>query len=187
MLLAVAAIGVGLAATGLVWSHASQREKERELLFVGDQIRQAIERFYERSPGVKRYPKSLDELVSDARFPSPERHLRRIYADPMTGKADWVLMDAPAGGIMGVHSKSDATPIRNAAFALRNAGFQDAKTYQDWVFFHDTQPASTPAATPAATPPTASSPNPRSAAEPAAVQGPAAAPGTAAAARAARR
>ena len=146
MLLAVAVIGIGLAATGIVWSQASQREKERELLFVGDQFRRAIERYYERSPGVKRYPAALTDLLSDNRFPKPERHLRRIYADPLTGKADWMLLEVPGGGgIMGVKSKSTATPIKNAAFSHRDRVFEGAKTYQEWEFFHEAPAAAAPA------------------------------------------
>ena len=145
MLLAVAVIGIGLAATGIVWSQAGQREKERELLFVGDQYRRAIERYYERSPGVKRYPAALSDLLSDTRFPKPERHLRRIYADPLTGKADWALIEAPGGGIMGVKSTSSATPIKSGAFGYRDRTFHGAKTYQEWEFFHESQAPAAPA------------------------------------------
>jgi type II secretory pathway pseudopilin PulG len=148
MLLAVAVIGIGLAATGIVWSQAAQRAKERELLFVGDQFRRAIERYYERSPGVKRYPAALSDLVSDNRFPDPERHLRRIYADPLTGKADWTLIEAPGGGIMGVKSTSRATPIKNATFAHHDRSFEGARTYQEWEFFHEAHVPAAPGTSP---------------------------------------
>ena len=144
MLIAVAVIGIGLSATGIVWSQAGQRDKERELIFVGAQFREAIERFYERSPGVKRYPATLEDLLADRRFPGTERHLRRIYADPFTGKPDWVLIAAPTGGIMGVHSKSTASPVRNGSFSSHDRSFQGAKTYQEWQFFYDAQAAASP-------------------------------------------
>src|SRR5207244_6294275 len=57
ILIIVAVMGAGLAATGTLFSHAAQREKERELLFAGNQIRQAIASYYRRSPGVSVYPK----------------------------------------------------------------------------------------------------------------------------------
>jgi type II secretory pathway pseudopilin PulG len=137
-LLAVAVIGIGLAATGAVWSQSRQRDKEQELLFIGEQFRQAIRSYYERTPGpAKRYPQTLEELLADPRYPQPQRHLRKLYADPLTGKAQWGLIAAPGGGIMGVHSLSTAAPIKHAQFALANRAFKDAKTYADWQFFYE--------------------------------------------------
>ena len=69
-LLAVAVIGVVLAGAGIVWRHAAQRDKEQELLFIGNQFRRAITSYYERTPGsVKRYPMKLEDLLQDPRFP----------------------------------------------------------------------------------------------------------------------
>ncbi len=138
MLVAVAVIGVGLAATGLVWSQSRQREKEQELLFVGDQIRQAIGRYYHGTPGpAKRYPQALEDLLADKRYPNPERYLRRIYTDPMTGKAEWGLMQAPEGGIMGVYSLSNGAPIKQAGFQDKDRTSQGATTYYEWRFFYE--------------------------------------------------
>jgi len=87
ILFAIAVAGVTLAKTGIDWSQANQREKERELLFVGDQYRQAIALFYERTPGViKRYPSRLEDLLSDTRYNPPQRYLRRLYRDPVTNQ-----------------------------------------------------------------------------------------------------
>ncbi|MGB3934164.1 MAG: type II secretion system protein, partial [Burkholderiales bacterium] len=98
----VAVAGLGLAVTGELWSHARQREKETELAWVGQQFRQAIGLYYQRSPGaVKRYPERLEDLLEDKRYLTVQRYLRRVYADPITGKADWGLVPAPGGGIMG--------------------------------------------------------------------------------------
>lgn len=134
-LLLVAALGAGMAAYGEIASHAAQRDKERELLFVGSQFRQAIGAYYERTPGaVKRFPSSLEELLEDRRHPTPQRHLRRIYADPMTGRPQWGLVEAPGGGIIGVHSLSEAAPVKSGGFAARDAAFADAARYADWHF-----------------------------------------------------
>lgn len=134
-LLALAVAGAGMAAYGEIASHAAQREKEQELLFVGNQFRQAIGAYYERTPGaVKRFPQNLEELLEDKRYPMPQRHLRRIYADPMTGKAGWGTVPAPGGGIMGVYSLSQAQPIKSGAFAPRDQTFGHAQRYSDWQF-----------------------------------------------------
>jgi type II secretory pathway pseudopilin PulG len=148
----VMVMGLGLAATGTLWSHAAQRDKERELLFVGHQFRDAIASYYSRSPGVNAYPKTLDELVEDRRFPQPLRHLRRIYADPLTGKAEWGLAKAPDGTIMGVYSLSEATPVKTGNFDNADAAFEDAKKYAEWqfVFLPPKAPATAPAASNAA-------------------------------------
>jgi type II secretory pathway pseudopilin PulG len=136
MLVAVALIGLGLAATGQVWSQSRQREKEQELLFIGNQFREAIERYYRDSPGaVKRYPQTLEELLHDKRQITVKRYLRRIYRDPMTGKAEWGEVVGPEG-IIGVHSMSDASPLKTGGFLKRDAAFDGASRYSDWHFIY---------------------------------------------------
>ena len=132
-LLFVALLGAGLAAYGELASHAAQREKEAELLFRGEQYRDAIASYYKKE---QRYPKALQELLEDKRYPMPVRHLRKLYADPMTGEQNWALIDAPGGGSMGVHSRSDKAPIKTGNFLLKNQGFHDAQAYADWKFVH---------------------------------------------------
>ena len=129
----VAIAGAGLAAFGQIASHEAQREKEAELIFRGDAFRDAISSYYKKE---QRYPQSLDQLLEDKRYPMPVRHLRKLYQDPMTGEADWGLVEAPGGGIMGVHSKSTAAPIKTGNFALKNEVFAAARSYADWKFVH---------------------------------------------------
>ena len=150
MLVAVAVIGAGLAAAGIVWSQSRQREKEQELMFVGDQIRLAIARYYERTPGpVKLYPQKMEDLLLDNRFPGVQRHLRKPYGDPLTGKAEWGLISAPGGGFMGVYSLSKAQPIKTAGFAHKDRTFRGATTYQEWQFFYEPPALPVPAVVPA--------------------------------------
>ena len=141
LLFAVAVLGVATAATGQVWHFAQQREKERELLFVGHQFRQAIGRYYKQKPEysqapgpVKRYPMTLEELLHDPRFPNLVRHLRKLYVDPMTGRAEWGIARAPDGGIMGVHSLSEETPIKIANFHDDDRQFEGKTKYNEWMF-----------------------------------------------------
>jgi len=136
VLFAVATMGLTLAGTGLVWQMAAQRDREAELLFIGNQFRQAIGAYHAQSPdGTARYPAQLEELLDDARFVNRRRHLHRIYRDPMTGGFEWGLVRV-GGRIVGVHSLSDATP-RKTAFAPRDAALQGAGRYDQWVFRHD--------------------------------------------------
>ncbi|MDO8294097.1 MAG: type II secretion system protein [Gallionella sp.] len=133
VLFALAALGLLLAGAGQVWQTTAQREKEVELLFIGNQFRQAIASYYEHSPdAAKQYPARLDDLLEDKRFPMPRRHLRKHYRDPMTGSMDWGLIKA-GGRIVGVHSRSGDKPLRQS-FDGRDASFSGAARYDQWVF-----------------------------------------------------
>ncbi len=135
LLFLLAGMGAGLASIGSLWHTASQREKEQQLLFIGDQYRRSIESFWQASPGAKkRLPESLDELLVDPRFPNTVRHLRRIYADPITGKPEWGLVRDTNGGIIGVHSLSDRLPYKSQGFPDIYATFTGKTEYREWVF-----------------------------------------------------
>ena len=137
LLFAMAIIGITLATVGVVWSTQIRREKEADLLFGGDQIRDAVRRYYADAPaGVHTYPATLADLLQDQRWPQVHRQLRRLYYDPMTASADWQLIQAPEGGIMGVASKSTAKPIKRANFSNVDAVFKDADCYCRWQFVY---------------------------------------------------
>ena len=131
ILLVLASLAVTLAVHRA--STDARRERETELLFVGDQYRWAIHG-YASAPGVPaQYPEKLEDLLEDRRLPVPRRYLRRIYPDPMTGKADW-RFELSQGRIVGVHSSSTAAPLRHAGFAPGDEGFADARDYTQWRF-----------------------------------------------------
>jgi type II secretory pathway pseudopilin PulG len=131
ILITVAVMSAGMAAFAEVASHAMQREKEAELIFRGNQYLEAIASYHKLEG---RYPETLGDLIEHKGMPI--RHLRRMYPDPMTGDADWGLVTAPEGGIMGVHSQSTDTPIKTGNFLSKNESFQDAASYADWKFIH---------------------------------------------------
>jgi type II secretory pathway pseudopilin PulG len=133
LLFAIAIIGITLATIGVVWSTQARRERETELLFVGDQIRQSIGRYYE-SGGT--YPRELADLLEDKRVPVPRRFLRRMYPDPITGTTDWELIKASDGSIMGVASSSTQTPIKVARFPVADVAFENADCYCGWKFIY---------------------------------------------------
>lgn len=135
LLLAIALLGIGLMTAVDVWSLSRQRDRERELLFVGEQYRQAIRRYYlaASSTGGRALPPSLSVLLDDDRFPIPVHHLRRAYPDPITGTADWGLLQI-GERIIGVYSLGEGHPIKQAGFPLADKNFDDAASYRDWVF-----------------------------------------------------
>lgn len=131
----VAIMGITLAVTGEVWHIALKREKERELLFVGDQFRRAINSYYAHTPASgHRQLKNLEELLRDPRHPSIQRHLRKIYADPISGRAEWGLVKGESGEIFGVHSLSEEEPLKKLNFSFKDKNFEDKMKYADWVF-----------------------------------------------------
>ena len=134
MLLAVAFLGIALAAVGTVWAMAARRDREAELLFVGKAYRDAIRSYYLHGSGAARYPDDIQELIEDHRFPVVRRHLRRLYADPMTGRPDWEYVRTVDGGIMGVRSSSHQAPIKRANFDAAESEFEGAECYCDWQF-----------------------------------------------------
>jgi type II secretory pathway pseudopilin PulG len=140
LLIAVAMIGTAAAASALLWSTASRRDREAELLFVGAQFAQAIASYRDQAPAgqPQQFPRRLDDLLDDRRWPVTRRHLRRIWVDPITGRADWGLVAAPGGGFIGVHSLSAATPLKRANFGRGFEDFANAASYRDWVFGYDT-------------------------------------------------
>ena len=150
LLFAVAIAGAGMAGTGIVWHTALQREKEAELLFIGNQFRDAINSYFLRTT-IRQYPATLDDLVKDPRFPDTVRHLRKLYRDPITGTTDWGLIAAPGGGIMGVYSKSEAAPLKRVDFDAPNYVLEerarqlgDKLTYKDWHFVGTIAPVTRP-------------------------------------------
>jgi type II secretory pathway pseudopilin PulG len=130
-------IGINLALAGTLYTFAQQREKERQLIFIGEQFKQAIKRYYVNSPGtVKRYPPNLESLLLDNRFVNTKRHLRRVYLDPFTKTNEWGLVESPQGGIMGVYSLSESTSLKYTNFGLRNPELENKKYYKDWQFIY---------------------------------------------------
>ena len=130
----VSVLAMTAALASVVWSTELRRERERELVFVGQQFQAALERYRQRSADpAAPYPRRLEELVHDDRGVDVQRHLRRIYVDPMTGDTQWGLIRLPNGGIVGVHSLSDRTPYPRK-FVTAGVVVPVGDTYRDWRF-----------------------------------------------------
>ncbi len=131
----VAVVGIGLAAIGPMWSDAARREREQELLRVGELYAQAIEAYRAQSPGsLKRYPPELDSLTLDTRFVGTRRHIRKLYADPLQPNRPWGLVRAADGGIQGVYSLDERQPLLRSGLSLGTTQLTPAQRYSDWKF-----------------------------------------------------
>ncbi|WP_460903778.1 type II secretion system protein [Paraburkholderia jirisanensis] len=137
LLILLAIISVTAAAEAELGAVYQRRMAERELLAVGNEYQRALLSYGNATPlGQPTQPRTLDDLVRDPRYPNVVRHLRKLYPDPMTGKNDWVLVMAPDGQtIVGLHSASTGHPIQIARFPAQFQGFEDKKSYTEWVFF----------------------------------------------------
>jgi len=72
-----------------------QREKEAELIFRGEQYKQAIGRYYRK---FGRYPLKIEDLLETNKL----AFLRREYPDPMTPDGKWRLIRiGPTGELIG--------------------------------------------------------------------------------------
>jgi len=128
----------GLAATAVThqWKTEIRREREAELLFRGDQIRQAIGQYYLLAHGgsAHAFPRSLDDLIKDSGSSATHRYLRTLYKDPITGE-DFELVKE-GDYIKGVRSSSTAKPIKVGNFPPDYQSFAGKTSYHDWVFIY---------------------------------------------------
>ncbi|MGW8391257.1 type II secretion system protein [Pseudoduganella sp. HUAS MS19] len=109
---------------------------EQALLDIGMEYSNALASYAAATPqGQPNYPNSFAELLKDPRFPQLRRHLRRVYVDPMTGKAEWGLVKANEnGGILAIYSLSTAPPIKIGNFPPRFVAFEGKTSLADWKF-----------------------------------------------------
>ena len=133
VLLLILVMAMGLASAGELWATAARRDRERQLLWVGTQYAQALRSYYRSSPGLAQYPKALEDLLQDERFPNPKHHLRQLYPDPITG-GGWALMRGFDGRITGLTSASTDKPLKQADFPSQWSDFAGMASYKDWQF-----------------------------------------------------
>lgn len=136
LLILVAIIGIASAATLQVGSALQRRAAEEELLEIGAELRNALISYGNATPaGQKRAPASIQDLLKDPRYPGIKRHLRKLYADPLTGKEEWGIVEAiDGGGIVGFFSLANAQPIKIDNFDPVFHDFAGKSSYQEWRF-----------------------------------------------------
>lgn len=160
VLAALVIVGILAESAVALSSHMNQADREAELLFRGQAYRHAIQSYYEAGNPVKTYPRALEDLLKDPRFPN-KHHLRALYADPVNAGKEWTLIRAPDGGIAGVASASKEEPLKKANFPKGLEKFEAAQSYADWIFEYTPSPISasfprvtspSPASSPAVSP-----------------------------------
>lgn len=139
LLIVVAMIGLLSASSLSIGSQVTRRDAERELLAIGSEFEQALKSYaaVSGSPGGLARgvgPRSLQDLMKDPRFPGLKRHLRQIYADPLTGRAQWGLVIEPGGSIVGIYSLVEGVPIQRTGFEASKVSFENAESYASWIF-----------------------------------------------------
>lgn len=154
LIILVAILGL-VGAAGLKMGSLLQRQAaEQALLDIGAQFSDALYSYAAATPpGQPQQPPDLAALLRDPRFPQVRRHLRKLFADPITGRAEWGLLYQPGGkGIIGVHSLSQAAPLKIGNFDARYAGFEGKAHFSEWRFMADGRVPSTQSAGEAALP-----------------------------------
>ena len=133
-------MGIMLGMVGQSWKIIKKREMEKELIYRGSQIKEAIEKWYAPKPGqhVATPLNDLKFLVDDPRQQRRVHWLRRLYEDPMTGKADWRIIKDPNKGITGVASTSEEAPLKMDFSDIPSlVTLTGKKKYSEWEFVYD--------------------------------------------------
>jgi type II secretory pathway pseudopilin PulG len=135
----VAVIGLTAACAIKLGAVRERRAREAQLLEVGNAFSEALNSYAEATPpGSQREPMTLQDLVRDPRFPGVRRHLRKIFVDPLTGRAEWGIVESErAAGIIGVYSLATGRPVKIGNFDPAHEAFTGATSYRDWVFGPD--------------------------------------------------
>ena len=126
-------VGAAGMKTGSLMQRAAAEE---ELLDIGAAFSEALRSYAAATPkGQPVQPPSLEALLKDPRFPGTRRHLRKIFVDPLTGKAEWGVMTmGDNGGITGVYSLSPSRPLKVGNFDARFVNFESKEHISDWKF-----------------------------------------------------
>lgn len=150
-LVMVVIMGIMSAKAAVVWKTKMQREKESELLFRGDQVRFAMQRWYKFKPAAAGTPQPappagvppLMELKSLAQDPGTAGKVRYTrpsnLVDPITGK-EWAVIKGDGGKIIGINSTSEAEPIKQGNFPDDYVDFEGKKKYSEWQFIYNRVP-----------------------------------------------
>lgn len=136
LIILVAIIGLVGAAALKVGALLQRAAAEEELLEIGAAFSEALRSYAAATPpGQPQQPPNLEALLKDPRSPAIRRHLRKVFVDPLTGKAEWGIMYiGDKTGVLGVYSRSAAKPLKIANFDARFPNFLNKQHIYDWKF-----------------------------------------------------
>ncbi len=136
LIILLAIIGLVTASALKLGSVIQRSRAELELLDIGAAFSDALKSYADATPaGQPPQPPSLKELLKDPRFPGTRRHLRKLFVDPMTGKAEWgIVYLGDKVGVLAVYSLSADKPVKIGNFAARYSGFEGKSHISDWKF-----------------------------------------------------
>ena len=172
LIILVAIIGMVTASALKLGSVIQRSRAEQELLVIGAAFSDALQSYADATPpGMPTQPPTLNALLKDARFPGVRRHLRKVFVDPMTGKAEWgITYLGDKVGVLAVSSLSDAKPVKIGNFPLRFQTLAGKQKISEWRFAATGRPGMPgagiapgtmpPLATPGFAPPAAPAPPP---------------------------
>jgi type II secretory pathway pseudopilin PulG len=141
ILVTIAVLSVIAANSLQVGTQITRRNAEEALQVVGLEFEQALYSYANATPinnpnsiaGAKG-PRTLAELLKDTRFVDVKRHLRQLYSDPLSGRDEWGVVTDSAGFILGVYSLAYGKPIKQTGFASFHSNFEEASSYDRWIF-----------------------------------------------------
>lgn len=139
LLVAIALLGIAASTSLSLGAAMARRDAERQLLAVGSEFQQALRSYAgvpvaAASAPASRGPQTLDDLLKDPRVAGTRRHLRQLYPDPLTGRAEWGIVRDAQGHILGIHSLADGRPLQRTGFDPQFAALEEAESYAHWVF-----------------------------------------------------
>ena len=153
VMIAITLMGLAMTVAARQWKTMVQRELETDLLAKGIEIQSALALYSATTKAGRVFPGEVYPLTLAELTRPPKPFLRKVYLDPV-GRGEWELLRAPAGGIMGVRSKSRQKPIKQGNFPLAVRHFEGKPTHYDWVFQYP-NPSMVAVAGPVARPSTA--------------------------------
>lgn len=136
LVILLAIIGLVGAAALKVEALLARAAAEEELLETGAAFSAALDSYAAATPqGKPTQPPTLQDLLKDTRFPTIRRHLRKVFIDPISGKAEWgITYIGDKTGIVGIYSLSQAQPLKLANFDERFQNFENKQHYAEWKF-----------------------------------------------------